>query len=168
VFGRSNQDQPPPPIGTPANQSSPQPSPADPAAYMSTSPPSTASTVSVIGEDVAIVGQKITVISQSSVQVNGCIEGDINGQEVIVGPSGKVTGTVTANLIKIEGEIQGALKGASVSLMPTARVDGDIFHQKLAISEGAQFDGRVRRPQDATEVTPNLDPASLQGSARQE
>ena len=106
MFGRSNQDQSPPPIGSPANQSSPHPSPADPAAYMPTSPPSTASNTSVIGEDVAIVGQKITVISQSSVQVNGYIEGDINGQEVIVGTSGKVTGTLTANLLKIEGEIQ--------------------------------------------------------------
>lgn len=118
--------------------------------------------MSVIGEDLAIIGEKITVVSQNKLKVNGTIQGDINGKEVFVGPKGKVIGTVTANHIEVEGEIKGALRGASVSLMPSSRVDGDIYHQKLAISEGAQFDGRVRRPQDPSEITPNLDTRSLQ------
>ena len=42
-------------------------------------------------------------------------------------------------------------------LHPTAEVEGDIFHQTLSISEGAQFDGRVRRAKDAEELRPNLD-----------
>jgi cytoskeletal protein CcmA (bactofilin family) len=169
VFGRSNQEQPPPPpVGNPANQSSPQPAQNDTTATLSAAAHSPAGTASVIGDDLAIVGEKITVVSQSSLHVDGVIQGDINGQEVVIGPNGKVTGTVTANVIKIEGEIQGALKGSSVALMPSARVDGDILHQKLAISEGAQFDGRVRRPKDPSEVTPNLDPSTLQGALRQD
>jgi cytoskeletal protein CcmA (bactofilin family) len=36
-------------------------------------------------------------------------------------------------------------------------VEGDIFHQTLSISEGAQFDGRVRRAKDTAEIAPNLD-----------
>lgn len=105
------------------------------------------------------------MVSQSRVKIDGLIEGDINGKEVLIGPKGKVMGTVTANLIQVEGQIQGALKGSSVTLMPSAKVDGDIFHQKLAISEGAEFDGRVRRPQDASELTPNLDANSLKGGS---
>ncbi|MBU1211461.1 MAG: polymer-forming cytoskeletal protein [Alphaproteobacteria bacterium] len=157
MFGR-NQDQRPPDQPAPAAPARPVPPIPAPVA-----PPSAAGE-SVIGEDLAIVGERITVISQSRVKINGTIQGDINGKEVIVGPRGRVLGTVTANHIQIEGQVHGALRGASITLMPSARVDGDIFHQKLAISEGAQFDGRVRRPQDASEITPNLDAESLKGT----
>jgi len=157
VFGR-NQDQRPPDQPAPAAPAHPAPPVPAPVSVPA------ATGESVIGEDLAIVGEKITVISQSRVKINGTIQGDINGKEVIVGPRGRVLGTVTANHIQIEGQVNGALRGASVTLMPSARVDGDIFHQKLAISEGAQFDGRVRRPQDPAEVTPNLDAGSLKST----
>ena len=162
MFGRNNQDQKAPDqqapaANTPAAQPTPPPTPAP-------VPAATQLGESVIGEDLAIVGEKITVISQSRVKVNGTIQGDINGKEVVVGPRGHVIGTVTANHIQVEGEIDGALRGASVTLMPSARVDGDICHQKLAISEGAKFDGRVRRPQNDSEVTPNLNAESLKGA----
>lgn len=157
MFGRANQDNKPLDQLTPAQAPAVSPAPPAPVPAISTV------SESVIGEDLAIVGEKITVVSQSRVRVNGAVQGDINGREVVVGPKGHVTGTVTADQIQIEGAITGALRGTSVTLMPNARVDGDIYHQKLAISEGAQFDGRVRRPQDPNEVKPNLDVASLKG-----
>jgi cytoskeletal protein CcmA (bactofilin family) len=35
-------------------------------------------------------------------------------------------------------------------------VEGDIHHLSLAIEEGAQFDGRCRRPADASELAVDL------------
>jgi cytoskeletal protein CcmA (bactofilin family) len=58
--------------------------------------------------------------------------------------------------------VRGAIRAATVTLHPTAQVDGEITHQTLAISEGAQFDGRVRRAKDVNELKPILDPAQLQ------
>lgn len=118
-------------------------------------------TTSVIGSDITIVGQKISIIAQTNVQVDGDVRGDIDGRQVTVGSTGKVTGTITAQSIEVRGEVNGALKGASVTLHPTARVDGDILHQTLSIAEGARFDGRVRRPKDPSEIAPNLDVAKL-------
>ena len=66
------------------------------------------------------------------------------------------TGTIIARTIAVQGEVRGALKGASVYLHATSRVDGDIVKQSLAIAEGAQFDGSVRRARDLSEVTPDL------------
>ena len=60
----------------------------------------------------------------------------------------------------LRGGVRGAIKAASVTLHPTSVVEGDIFHQMLSISEGAQFDGRVRRAKDPAEITPNLDVSS--------
>lgn len=122
-------------------------------------------TSSVIGTDLTILGEKITIISQQRLQVDGDVRGDINGRQVIIGEEGSVIGTICAESIEVKGGVRGAIKAGAVTLHPTAQVEGDILHQTLAISEGAQFDGRVRRAKDALELKPNLDvsgfPASL-------
>ena len=118
---------------------------------------------SVIGTDLTILGEKITIISQNKLQIDGDVRGDVNGKEVVIGEEGSVIGTVCAEVIEVRGGVRGAIKAQSVMLHPTAEVEGDIFHQTLAISEGAQFDGRVRRAKDATEITPNLNVNSYAG-----
>ncbi len=116
---------------------------------------------SVIGTDLAIIGEKITIISQNKLQIDGDIRGDVNGKQVIIGEDGSVIGTVSAEVIEVRGGVRGAIRAISVTLHPTAQVEGDIFHQTLAISEGAMFDGRVRRPKDPSELKPVLDPAAF-------
>jgi cytoskeletal protein CcmA (bactofilin family) len=112
---------------------------------------------SIIGTDLTILGEKITIISQNRVQIDGDVRGDVNGKQVIIGDEGSVIGTVCAEAIEVRGGVRGAIKAQSVTLHPTAVVEGDITHQTLAISEGAQFDGRVRRAKDGGELRPNLD-----------
>ena len=116
---------------------------------------------SIIGSDLVIMGEKITVITRARLVVDGEVRGDINGKEVVIGRTGKVTGTVAANTIDVHGHVHGAVKAQSVTLHSTAHVDGDIHNQVLKISEGAIFDGRVRRAKDASELTPILDPAAF-------
>ena len=120
-----------------------------------------ASHVSIIGSDLVILGDKITVITKARLLVDGEVRGDINGKEVIIGRSGKVTGTVAANSVEVHGHVYGAVKAQNVTLHSTAHVDGDIFNQLLKISEGASFDGRVRRAKDPSELIPVLDPAAF-------
>ncbi len=112
---------------------------------------------SVIGTDLTIMGEKITIISQNKLTVDGDVHGDIHGRQVVIGEEGSVIGTVNAEAIEVRGGVKGAIRAATVTLHPTAQVEGDITHQTLAISEGAQFDGRVRRAKDAADLKPNLD-----------
>ena len=122
---------------------------------------------SVIGTDLTILGEKITIISQNKLQIDGDIRGDVTGKQVVIGEEGSVVGTVCAEQIEVRGGVRGAIKAHSVTLHPTSVVDGDIFHQTLSISEGAQFDGRVRRAKDQAEITPNLDVSSYATSIQQ-
>lgn len=112
---------------------------------------------SVIGKDLHIAGDKIIIICQSRLQVDGEIVGDLVGREVIIGETASVTGAVSAEAIEVRGRVSGSVKGMNVALKPSARVEGDILHQVLSIAEGAHFDGRVRRANDASEVRPPLD-----------
>jgi cytoskeletal protein CcmA (bactofilin family) len=114
------------------------------------------SPTSVLGQDITISGQQLVLKTKGSLLIAGHIQGDVHGESVTVGETGSVVGTITARKITVQGEVKGALRGTSVNLDATSRVDGDIVKQTLAIDEGAQFDGSVRRAKDAAEVTPDL------------
>lgn len=111
---------------------------------------------SVLGQDITISGQQLVLKTKGSLLIAGQIQGDVHGESVTVGETGSVSGTITARTITVQGEVRGALKGSAVILNATSRVDGDIVKQTLAIAEGAQFDGSVRRAKDVAEVTPDL------------
>ncbi len=111
---------------------------------------------SVLGQDITISGQQLVLKTKGSLLIAGQIQGDVHGESVTVGETGSVSGTITARIITVQGEVRGALKGSAVILNATSRVDGDIVKQTLAIAEGAQFDGSVRRARDVSEVTPDL------------
>jgi cytoskeletal protein CcmA (bactofilin family) len=112
---------------------------------------------SVIGNDLKIIGQGLKIISQGTLQVDGEVEGDVGGVEVIIGEKGKVTGTVAAERVIVRGRISGVIRGATVTLQSSSRVEGDIHHLSLAIEQGAEFDGRCRRPSDPSELNLKLD-----------
>lgn len=111
---------------------------------------------SVIGKDLHIGGEKIFIVCESRLQVDGEIVGDLAGREVIIGETASVTGSVAADAVEVLGKVNGSIRGTKVALQPTAKVDGDIVHQLLTIAEGAHFDGRVRRAKDDNEVKPQL------------
>jgi cytoskeletal protein CcmA (bactofilin family) len=112
--------------------------------------PSDSGNKSVISNDLKIIGQ-------GTLQVDGEVEGDVAGAEVIIGEQGKVTGTVAAERVIVRGKISGVIRGMTVALQASARVEGDIHHMSLAIEQGAEFDGRCRRPQDPSELKLDLE-----------
>jgi cytoskeletal protein CcmA (bactofilin family) len=114
--------------------------------------------VSIIGNDLTIMGERLVIITKGTLQIDGEVMGDLHGAEVIVGESGKVTGTICADSVAVHGKVSGTIKGRHVQLMDKCLVEGDVHHQSIAISAGAHFDGRVRRPKNASELSPNLDP----------
>ena len=114
---------------------------------------------SVIGNDLKIIGQGLKIISQGTLQVDGEVEGDVGGSEVIIGEKGRVTGTVAAERVIVRGQISGFIRGVTVTLQASSKVEGDIHHMSLAIEQGAEFDGRCRRPADANELNLNLEAA---------
>jgi cytoskeletal protein CcmA (bactofilin family) len=119
--------------------------------------PSDTGNKSVISNDLKIIGQGLKIISQGTLQVDGEVEGDVAGAEVIIGEQGKVTGTVAAERVIVRGKISGVIRGMTVALQSSAKVEGDIHHISLAIEQGAEFDGRCRRPTDASELKLDLD-----------
>jgi cytoskeletal protein CcmA (bactofilin family) len=112
---------------------------------------------SVIGNDLKIIGQGLRIISRGILQVDGEIEGDVQGAEVIVGERGKVTGMVAGQQVVVRGKVSGVICGKTVALQASSQVDGDIHHMSFAIEQGAQFEGRSRRAKSEADLNAVVD-----------
>src|SRR5258708_2664671 len=86
----------------------------------------------VISNDLKIFGQGLRIISRGTLQVDGEVEGDVAGKEIIIGEMGQVTGTVSGERVIVRGKVSGAIRSMTVALQSTARVEGDIHHMSLA------------------------------------
>ncbi len=114
------------------------PRPANPTAARA----SDRSAPSVIGHDLSITGN---MISKGEIQIDGEIQGDVKSNHVIVGEKALITGSIAADEIVIRGKVMGSIRGKRVLLQTSSHVEGDIFHQALAIEQGAFFEGKSRR-----------------------
>ena len=116
------------------------------------------SDTSVIGNDLTLLGDKISIISLRKLRVDGDVRGNVHGKHIVITDGASVVGTVCAEIIEVHGTVRGSIRAVTVALAATAIVEGDIVQHKLSLAEGAQFDGRVIRPKDPAELMPVLDP----------
>ncbi len=105
------------------------------------------SPASVIGPDLTILGN---LISKGEVLVEGEVQGDLNGSQIIIGEKAKVTGSIIADEVVVRGHVMGSIRGRKVMLQASSHVDGDIYHNTLSIEQGAFFEGKSRRSEDPT------------------
>jgi len=144
MFTRSSQAEPQlrpvKPNGNATRATPPQPRSAEPLPK------------SVIGNDLKIIGQDLKIISQGTLQVDGEVESDVEGVEVIIGEQGKVTGTVAADRVIVRGTVCGHIRGASITLQSSCHVEADIHHLSLAIEQGAHFHGHSSRVKSEAEL----------------
>ena len=138
----------------------PNGAPGQPAAVATAKPPAPATTNSIIGRDLAIIGAGLKIVCNGTLQVDGEVQGDVLGAKVVIGQSGKVTGLVNAEDIVIQGAVSGTIRGVNVRLAASSMVEGDIYHQSFTLEQGAQFEGRSRRPEEREELVPDLSAAA--------
>ena len=149
----SDRDAPP---GPPAAASPAPPSPtASPTKPSSVNGGSVSS--SVIGRDLTIIGSGLKIVSRGLLQVDGEVQGDVIGQKIVIGPTGKVTGLVNAEEIVVQGAVFGTIKAVDVKLAASSVVEGDLYHQTFGLEQGASFEGRSRRAGSRDELVPDLD-----------
>jgi cytoskeletal protein CcmA (bactofilin family) len=112
---------------------------------------------SVIGNDLSIEGEAITIRCKGSLKVLGNIQGDLHSKDLEVGKEAIIEGSIAAESVAVYGRVNGAILGAHVVLHAGAEVEGDIHSHLLSIEQGAIFDGRSRRVADPSEIAPKLE-----------
>jgi cytoskeletal protein CcmA (bactofilin family) len=90
-------------------------------------------------------GTEITgdINSQGDLRLDGFLKGNLNIKgRVVIGKTGKVTGTITCKNAEINGSVEGKIYVSELlSLTETSNVKGDIVINKLNIQPGCKFTG---------------------------
>jgi cytoskeletal protein CcmA (bactofilin family) len=138
-------------IAPPKLRSAEHPAARPPQGWASTA---ATSTESVIGSDLSIEGQTITIRCQGSLRVNGHIQADLFTVQLTVGEEALVAGSIRAETVEVYGKVKGAISATHVMLHATAQVEGELHSQFLSIEEGAFFEGQARKLGDVQEIAP--------------
>ena len=118
---------------------------------VSPSPETIGSNVSVIGETLYFKGE---LSASEDLIIEGKVEGQINQGKccLTVKPKGKLIANVNATKIFIEGKVDGDLAATvGVIIRESGEVTGNIVAPKVAINDGATFNGQIemRSPSEA-------------------
>jgi len=121
----------------------PKPLAAEPKAAAEPKPaPEAKPAVSVFGPTLRFKGE---LRADEDFVLQGRIEGSIHHtQNLTIGTDGVVKGDSRARSIVVEGTVEGDLYALeSISIRPTARVLGNLLAPRVAIADGAHFNGKV-------------------------
>jgi cytoskeletal protein CcmA (bactofilin family) len=102
-----------------------------------------------IGKSVVIKGE---LTGSEDMYVDGNVDGSIElrNNSLTVGPNAKIKANVIAKVVVIQGRVEGSITTSDrVELKKSAVVNGDITTQRIAIEEGAAFQGKVEIQREA-------------------
>jgi cytoskeletal protein CcmA (bactofilin family) len=100
------------------------------------------------GSTVISSGTRIAgpLFSKDDLTIEGTVEGPISGEgRVVIGTSADVRGEVRGREVTIAGPLKWSVHATvSIRLLDSAEVQGDLSAPRIAIDEGAVFEGQVR------------------------
>lgn len=106
---------------------------------------------SSVGENSTFTG---TIATSDNVVVRGTIIGDCKIEGIIVvEPSGKWLGDISANTLIINGHIEGNISALNkIEIQKDAKIIGNLNSPKIAIESGAIHEGQIHM-KDNTHIT---------------
>lgn len=103
----------------------------------------------VIGDGVVVKG---TFTVPSKAVVNGVIEGDLTAEEVLIGPTGRITGRLSAKVIDVRGQLHNTIiSEKSLIVRSTGKIAGKVHYSEIEIEKGGEIEGSLS--QDIEELT---------------
>lgn len=110
---------------------------------------------SLLAQNLVVEG---SIQSESEVQIDGLVKGDVRVERLTIGETGRIEGQVAAETADVRGRVVGAIVAKQVRLFSSASVEGDITAEQLAIEPGASFEGRsikLQRPKAPPAAAPS-------------
>jgi len=95
----------------------------------------------IVGEGVSAVG---TFSVPGRASVHGSLQGELDADEVVVGPGGKVVGALRARHVELFGEARDTVVVSErLVIRSTGRADGQITYGEIEVERGAQLKGSL-------------------------
>lgn len=97
---------------------------------------------SIISKDLFIKGN---IVSDSIVEIEGKVEGDIKGNIVTLREEGLITGNVNAKIFNIKGKFLGIARSERINISKKGNVKGTLEYESLCVEDGASIEGDIKR-----------------------
>jgi len=93
-------------------------------------------------------------------RVEGTLFGDVRGQgQLDIGASGRVEGTVQAEVIAVAGVLVGQVEArTALEVLGGGRVEAEVKTPRLRVADGGRVDGRVKMVAPPGRPATGLDP----------
>ncbi len=112
----------------------------------------------VIGDGVVVKGA-FTVPSKAV--INGVIEGDLTAEEVLIGPTGRITGRVSAKVIDVRGQLHNTIVSEkSLIVRATGKIVGKIHYSEIEMEKGGEIEGALSQGAEPAASAPTPTPAA--------
>jgi cytoskeletal protein CcmA (bactofilin family) len=117
----------------------------------------------VIGDGVIVKG---VFFVPSKAVINGVIEGDLTAEEVLIGPTGKITGRISAKVIDVRGQLHNTvISEKSLIIRSTGKITGKIHYVEIEIEKGGEVEGSLTQALEGTlnaqSIVSNSGPAAV-------
>ena len=95
----------------------------------------------VIGDGVMVKG---TFTVPSKAIINGVIEGDLTADELLIGPTGKITGRIKTKVIDVRGELHNdIISEKSLIVRSSGKLAGKVHYSEIEIEKGGEIEGTL-------------------------
>ena len=105
----------------------------------------TAGAPSIISADLVMRG---TLESAGDIHLDGCVEGNVRSEILVVGDTAVINGEVIADDVTVRGCILGGIRARKVLLCAGSRIKGNILYGIFEAEAGAQIEGNCRYVDD--------------------
>ena len=111
-------------------------------ASLSVSRPSKGSAKVVIGNGVKLKGE---IIDADEIQIDGKADVTMNTDNLVLGPTGDVKGTITSNNIDVWGKLKGKINViGTLTVQELGTVSGSNEYQNMQIKLGGKIRGKIK------------------------
>jgi cytoskeletal protein CcmA (bactofilin family) len=117
-----------------------------------------------LGSGVTLTG---TVTVPGRAVIHGTLEGALTARDVLVGPEGRVSGTLEADTVELQGEGPATLTARTALVVrASGRVTGTVRYGRLEVEPGGLLQGDLAPLTSAPAVTGDaIDPRASRGEA---
>lgn len=96
---------------------------------------------SILDEGMSVSGD---VSFKGKARVDGRIEGNVNGDYLILSESGVVVGDIEATVVVCQGHVDGNIKAEKLHAQKAAKISGSLNIVDLTVDSGASLSGDVK------------------------
>lgn len=96
---------------------------------------------SIIDANMVIKGE---LLFEGKARIDGSIEGNIQGEHLILSESGKVTGDIQVASLVCHGTLEGNVQANLVAAHTSCRIQGCIKSKTLSVEPGAEINGELK------------------------